>query len=410
MSGLVALRHEPRTYRGGALDALRFLAAIFVLLFHFGQDAPTPLERLHGFMGRGYLATDFFLLLSGFVLVRAYGASILAGRISYGRFMTKRFVRMYPTHIVTLGLLIAMVLTTAALGLRLKHPEHFAWSAVPAQVLLLNAWGWGGDSWNVPSWTISALLACYAAFPALWRWMQAVSTPVRCLLIALAVTVASDLFCRIVLHQEQFDIAFPYSMLRAAPLFVVGVVLARLVETARLGANAARALSLGATAALAVNAALNGPNAFSILAIMTLIVGIGAAPQGRRWPGAAWGAKLSFTLFMTHTLAGAAWFDGVRPALSHLLHPGALGAWLIWGGALAFALLCAAAFHHFIDQPIQKAAEAWMARSDMAAPQPGPPERGAQTKPEPRKDAMSRACHKSLARAQQSGPRADHGK
>ena len=68
--------------RGGALDALRLLAAMFVLVFHYADEAPIPLSQIHGFMGRGYLATDFFLLLSGFVLVKAYGSSILSGRVT----------------------------------------------------------------------------------------------------------------------------------------------------------------------------------------------------------------------------------------------------------------------------------------------------------------------------------------
>ena len=57
--------------RGGALDALRFFASLFVVLFHFGDEAPIPLADMHSVWARGYLATDFFLMLSGFVLARA---------------------------------------------------------------------------------------------------------------------------------------------------------------------------------------------------------------------------------------------------------------------------------------------------------------------------------------------------
>ena len=46
---------------------------MFVVLFHFGDEAPIPLHALHSVWERGYLATDFFLMLSGFVLARAYG-------------------------------------------------------------------------------------------------------------------------------------------------------------------------------------------------------------------------------------------------------------------------------------------------------------------------------------------------
>ena len=58
-----------RPARGGALDALRFVASALVVVFHFGDAAPISLQSMHGFLGRGYLATDFFLMLSGFVLM-----------------------------------------------------------------------------------------------------------------------------------------------------------------------------------------------------------------------------------------------------------------------------------------------------------------------------------------------------
>ena len=63
--------------RGGALDALRFLASMFVVLFHFGDEAPIPLADLHSVWERGYLATDFFLLLSGFVAYQTIGGEFI---------------------------------------------------------------------------------------------------------------------------------------------------------------------------------------------------------------------------------------------------------------------------------------------------------------------------------------------
>ena len=89
-----------RLTRGGALDALRFLAAGFIVVFHAGFEAPTPLRILHGFFDRGYLATDFFLMLSGFVLASAYGPMILAGRLSLGQFLVRRLTRLYPAHLI----------------------------------------------------------------------------------------------------------------------------------------------------------------------------------------------------------------------------------------------------------------------------------------------------------------------
>ena len=126
--------------RGGALDALRFVAALFVVVFHFGDQAPVALSELHPFLGRGYLATDFFLMLSGFVLAKAYGPAVAAHRISLGRFWSKRFVRCYPTHLITLALLAAMVGAGALSGFLAKglgYPAYYVALAIVSALGLL---------------------------------------------------------------------------------------------------------------------------------------------------------------------------------------------------------------------------------------------------------------------------------
>ena len=56
---------------GASLDVLRFLAASFILLFHYGSTAPVDLASLFPIFKQGWLATDFFLFLSGYILSRA---------------------------------------------------------------------------------------------------------------------------------------------------------------------------------------------------------------------------------------------------------------------------------------------------------------------------------------------------
>ena len=72
--------------RGGALDALRFLAAFFMVVYHYSQESPVKLQDLHPVFTRGYLATDFFLIVSGYVLGRIYGERVAANGIGMGAF------------------------------------------------------------------------------------------------------------------------------------------------------------------------------------------------------------------------------------------------------------------------------------------------------------------------------------
>lgn len=341
--------------RGGALDALRFVAALFVVVFHFGDEAPVALVSMHDFLGRGYLATDFFLMLSGFVLAKAYGAATVSGKISLGRFWLKRFVRCYPTHIITLALLAAMIGIGLMLGIHSSEPHRYDFSGLPAQILLLHAFGIGAGQWNMPSWTISALLICYAFFPILWRRMLKLARPAAALGLGLVILVVCDLISLRTLGVEQFAIGFQWTFFRAAPLFLVGLTLARAVQTANWSGNAARALGFGGGAILLVNALTAGPDMISILAICAVIMGCGASPVTRALPVAAWGAKVSFSLFMVHTITGALWFDAVEPLLARI-HPAvettSWEAWTMWAGSLVFTVAAAAAYCRWIDEPV----------------------------------------------------------
>lgn len=348
----------PALVRGGALDALRFLASMFVVLFHFGDEAPIPLQSLHSVWARGYLATDFFLMLSGFVLARAYGAGIASGRIAPVKFWLKRFARSYPTHLITLAILALLVLEASLIGKAPVHAERFEWSGLPAQILLLHAFGLGGGQWNIPAWTLSALLICYAFFPWLWRAMMRLPGALAALALGLVILVGGQALSLALLHHSLFDLPFQWAMLRAAPLFLVGLTLARAVEARRWSAGSAQLIALGGGAALLANVAVAGPDMISLLAICVLVLGCGALPTTRPIPGAAWGARVSFCLFMTHTITGAVWFGAIQPVIERV-HPAAATvtwqAWSLWGLALIAAVVAADLYNRLIDAPLQRA-------------------------------------------------------
>lgn len=76
-------------HRYAALDAMRGLAAFAVVVYHLDRPyAPTA-----------FVAVDFFFVLSGFVIARAYGNKILGGMTIFG-FMTARYRRLYPLFLL----------------------------------------------------------------------------------------------------------------------------------------------------------------------------------------------------------------------------------------------------------------------------------------------------------------------
>jgi peptidoglycan/LPS O-acetylase OafA/YrhL len=63
-----------RTGRIHELDALRGIAALGVVFWHYGAhfDAHPLTGLLHPFYSAGFLLVDFFFVLSGYVIGRAY--------------------------------------------------------------------------------------------------------------------------------------------------------------------------------------------------------------------------------------------------------------------------------------------------------------------------------------------------
>jgi peptidoglycan/LPS O-acetylase OafA/YrhL len=112
------------------LDAMRGVAAICVMFFHFREGhGDSWFEAAHA-----RLAVDFFFLLSGFVIGRAYENQLLAG-LSWTRFALIRSIRLGP-------MLWIGVISFAALSLLIAAIHHqttsFAGSATSLAFALGN--------------------------------------------------------------------------------------------------------------------------------------------------------------------------------------------------------------------------------------------------------------------------------
>lgn len=83
------------------LDGLRGVAAIIVVTFHLAE--PFSTSNLDKMVNHGYLAVDFFFILSGFVIGYAYDDRWK--KLSIGNFFRRRVIRLQPMVILgmTLG-------------------------------------------------------------------------------------------------------------------------------------------------------------------------------------------------------------------------------------------------------------------------------------------------------------------
>lgn len=154
----------------GALESLRGVAALMVVLFHIPawNEAFFHLTPVRN----GYLMVNLFFVLSGFVLFHCYQGAI-SSRLDLARFMILRFGRLYPVHIVFLALFlgveVAKYVAAERFGLRSVNSTPFGENSIQAlveQVFLVQALGFSGNqlTFNAPAWSISTEFYTYVIF------------------------------------------------------------------------------------------------------------------------------------------------------------------------------------------------------------------------------------------------------
>ncbi len=86
------------------LDGLRGVAALMVIFYHIGECfATSPTDQV---INHGYLAVDFFFVLSGFVIGYAYDGRWKRG-LTTGGFLLRRIIRLQP--MVIIGVLLGVI-------------------------------------------------------------------------------------------------------------------------------------------------------------------------------------------------------------------------------------------------------------------------------------------------------------
>ncbi len=106
------------------LDQLRGIAAICVVLTHLVHFDPDMVR-----FGNAYLAVDFFFLLSGYVMARAFEPA-LQGGLGPRRFLAMRYLRLWP------AMAIGCVIGVAAMLAKQPLPDHAAWLVAAGMVLV----------------------------------------------------------------------------------------------------------------------------------------------------------------------------------------------------------------------------------------------------------------------------------
>ena len=154
----------PRT-TFASLTAMRGVAALLVAFFHlrYGVVGVPWFDAYifsYRFGNRGYLWVDFFFILSGFILAYRYGETCRTlSWPSYGHFLWQRVARIWPLHLVTLGIAIVYLLLKYGGG-------YLNRASIATNFFLVHSWGHQfAPPLNFPSWSLSCEWGAYLLLP-----------------------------------------------------------------------------------------------------------------------------------------------------------------------------------------------------------------------------------------------------
>jgi peptidoglycan/LPS O-acetylase OafA/YrhL len=188
------------------LEALRFLAAFAVLIWHYQHfayvaDVPVDLVKdqlpFYGLLQLFYLAGEYgvwvFWCISGFIFFWKYRDAISDRSMPGWTFLVFRLSRLYPLHIVTF-LIVALL---QAVYFR-QQGYFFVYQANDLQHFVLQifmASNWidqATNSFNGPIWSISVEVLVYVVFFLALRFVTR-SAWLNVLVIALSLNVSGQL-------------------------------------------------------------------------------------------------------------------------------------------------------------------------------------------------------------------------
>ncbi|WP_167542931.1 acyltransferase family protein [Novosphingobium capsulatum] len=203
------------------LDGLRGVAALSVVIFHRRWLAPGG----HAF-DHGFLAVNFFFILSGFVIDHAYTDRLAKG-MTLANFALRRVIRLYPLIVAgaVLGLLYALALA------HLHHEPESYWRytkaaffnmfCLPSPAGLVE----GPFIINRPTWSLFFELIANIAFALLFcRFSN------RVLWIALA--IIAPILMYVTFKFGTINVGFEYGeLIYGLPIvltpFIIGILISR---------------------------------------------------------------------------------------------------------------------------------------------------------------------------------------
>lgn len=141
------------------LTFTRFLAAISIVVFHYGNDVfPFSHDTINFIFRRAHVGVSYFFILSGFVMVIAYNNR---DKIEFWEYMKRRFARIYPVFFLATIVLLAYFVTFF---------RYINYTELILNITMIQSWIPGyALSFNGPGWSLAVEMFFYLTFPFLFN-------------------------------------------------------------------------------------------------------------------------------------------------------------------------------------------------------------------------------------------------
>lgn len=336
------------------LTCCRAIFAFWVFIYHLNLQLfeANPFAALTPLVKRGYLGVDAFFMLSGLVLAHAHPRLGLSWAEIRG-FWGRRLARIYPVHFVVIVILALLLIAGMAVGFNPRDPERFGTDELIRNLLLVQGWGASDRwAWNYPSWSISTEWAGYLAFPALWFGLRrldgkAAAALLVGLLVLLALVETGGGIMRL-------NLAYRAGLLRFAPEFIAGAVMAHGATTLTHWRAAPHLAWLGGVGAIL--ASFGRYDTLVVVCLFALLAGLFARGlQGRGavlavLPGFVFLGAISYSFYMSFAVV-----EMVQAVLWRRLAIAPAGHALLFAlTTLAATLALAVLLWRHVEQPGQR--------------------------------------------------------
>lgn len=352
-----------------ALTSLRFFAALGVFLHHFHFYEHTTNLQLHAVyraLFEGFAGVTFFYVLSGFIISYSYHAQAIKRPYSTSEFLFNRFARLYPVHLLTLGIAISAYIGFDNL------------SAIDGQTLATNALllqAYIPDSlyyfsFNGVAWSISAELFFYLAFIFLLVRLRTRTLAIIAIVMAV---VIGYLIKSPVQYSPLYNWIFYINPGFRVIDFIVGMLIFRLFITGRfrLAPSQGTAAEIGSLAILGVfgYVGLSGVSMlwrFDLFYLLPMALVVWVFAQGHGAVSKLISNRLfvtlgeaSFSLYMIHQIVIALAQRNMPVDINQANQV----YWFI-GSTVLVGIACSVAMYFYFEKPINDGLRrAWKARA-----------------------------------------------